>query len=162
MNILSSLIKGINNKKQTFNFEDVQTSVCAKVCFNWRSHLLRIRTKKKRYSTLWYSHLIPLSHTHNHTHTHTHSHAEYDIYRVWQLAAHSDTQQVGSFPALRWAQTGGYGYAPNPDQPHAFMAVAMDLPDFTSPDGPWVTPVDSIMFQWLLWSYTSTVINQQG
>ncbi|PVD28182.1 hypothetical protein C0Q70_10768 [Pomacea canaliculata] len=53
-----------------------------------------------------------------------------------QLAAHSDTQQVGSFPALRWAQTGGYGYAPNPDQPHAFMAVAMDLPDFTSPDGP--------------------------
>ncbi|PVD28167.1 hypothetical protein C0Q70_10752 [Pomacea canaliculata] len=53
-----------------------------------------------------------------------------------QLAGYHNSQDVGAFPVLRWAQTGGHGYAPNPDQPRSFMAVAMDLPDFTSPYDP--------------------------
>ena len=41
----------------------------------------------------------------------------------------------GSFPRLRWSQTGDYGYVPNPKMPNTFMAVAMDLGDNTSPFG---------------------------
>ena len=55
-----------------------------------------------------------------------------------QLAAYTDVTSVGGFPLLRWAQTANHGYSPNPDQPNVFMAVAMDLPDFTSPYDPYV------------------------
>ncbi|XP_025099745.1 sialate O-acetylesterase-like [Pomacea canaliculata] len=43
--------------------------------------------------------------------------------------------QWDAYPDLRWAQTVGHGYSPNPDLPYTFMAVAMDLPDFSSPYG---------------------------
>lgn len=45
---------------------------------------------------------------------------------------------VGSkpnYPVVRWHQTADYGYVPNPDMENAFMAVAMDLPDFDSQYG---------------------------
>jgi len=51
------------------------------------------------------------------------------------LAANADNKEVGTFPAERWAQTANYGYSPNPALPNTFMAVAMDLPDFSSPYG---------------------------
>ncbi|XP_070190149.1 sialate O-acetylesterase-like [Littorina saxatilis] len=45
---------------------------------------------------------------------------------------------VSAQPALRWAQTVGYGYSPNPALPDTFMAVAMDLKDVgTNPLGPY-------------------------
>ncbi|PIK46232.1 putative sialate O-acetylesterase [Apostichopus japonicus] len=40
------------------------------------------------------------------------------------------------FASLRWAQTAGYGYAPNPVLQNVFMAVSVDLPDPTSPYRP--------------------------
>ncbi|KAK3609136.1 hypothetical protein CHS0354_032663 [Potamilus streckersoni] len=43
---------------------------------------------------------------------------------------------IGGFPDLRWAQTANYGFVPNAKLQNVFMAVAMDLPDFTSPYGP--------------------------
>nr|KAG5691597.1 hypothetical protein BaRGS_023725 [Batillaria attramentaria] len=52
-----------------------------------------------------------------------------------QLAGWQHNDAVGNFPAERWAQTANYGYSPNPDLPNTFMAVAMDLPDFQSPQG---------------------------
>ncbi|KAK7107841.1 sialate O-acetylesterase-like isoform X2 [Littorina saxatilis] len=52
-----------------------------------------------------------------------------------QLGAIDDKGYVGGFPALRWSQTANHGYSPNSDQHNVFMAVAMDLPDFTSPHG---------------------------
>ncbi|XP_014790821.1 sialate O-acetylesterase [Octopus bimaculoides] len=48
-----------------------------------------------------------------------------------QLAPYNKLQ----FPALRWAQTANKGYVPNEKLPNVFMAVAMDLPDPTSPYG---------------------------
>lgn len=33
------------------------------------------------------------------------------------------------FAGLRWSQSAGYGYAPNPAQPNVFMAVSVDTPD---------------------------------
>ncbi|KAK7478873.1 hypothetical protein BaRGS_00029854 [Batillaria attramentaria] len=53
-----------------------------------------------------------------------------------QLAGYRDDDSVGGFPALRWSQTANHGYSPNPDLPNTFMAVAMDLPDYTSPYDP--------------------------
>jgi len=54
---------------------------------------------------------------------------------LFQLAPNaSKTLQIG-FPDLRWSQTAGYGYVPNPTMKNVFMAVAMDLPDFDSPYG---------------------------
>lgn len=38
-----------------------------------------------------------------------------------------------SFPALRWAQTADMGFVPNNRMSNVFMAVAVDLPDPTSP-----------------------------
>ncbi|PVD29016.1 hypothetical protein C0Q70_11613 [Pomacea canaliculata] len=52
-----------------------------------------------------------------------------------QLAGNAKGTAVGSFPDERWAQTAGYGYSPNPTLPKTFMAVAMDLPDYSSPYG---------------------------
>jgi len=42
---------------------------------------------------------------------------------------------IDAFPGERWAQTANYGYSPNPALPNTCMAVAMDLPDFSSPYG---------------------------
>ena len=42
------------------------------------------------------------------------------------------------FPNIRWHQTADYGYVPNTRMKNVFMAVSMDLPDFTSPWQRWV------------------------
>jgi len=52
-----------------------------------------------------------------------------------QLAGNAHSDMIGGFPGERWAQTANYGYSPNPALPNTFMAVAMDLPDFSSPYG---------------------------
>ncbi|XP_071115304.1 sialate O-acetylesterase-like [Haliotis cracherodii] len=52
-----------------------------------------------------------------------------------QLAPNTNASFIGSFPALRWAQTAKFGLAPNTKMPNTFMAVAIDLPDFTAPHG---------------------------
>ncbi|XP_038609330.1 sialate O-acetylesterase [Tachyglossus aculeatus] len=39
------------------------------------------------------------------------------------------------FPRIRWHQTADFGFAPNPQMPNTFMAVAMDLGDPDSPFG---------------------------
>ncbi|XP_072168824.1 sialate O-acetylesterase-like [Diadema setosum] len=46
------------------------------------------------------------------------------------------TEPDQEFCAIRWHQTVDYGYVPNPSQPNVFMAVAIDLPDLSSPYGP--------------------------
>ena len=52
-----------------------------------------------------------------------------------QLAAWRNQSITTGFPDIRWAQTSNYGYVPNPSLPNVFMAVSMDLPDYTSPYG---------------------------
>ncbi|XP_048767649.2 sialate O-acetylesterase-like [Ostrea edulis] len=52
-----------------------------------------------------------------------------------QLAPYREAQQNLAYPQLRWAQTANIGYVPNSLLHNVFMAVAMDLPDFTSPYG---------------------------
>ncbi|XP_053397524.1 sialate O-acetylesterase-like isoform X2 [Mercenaria mercenaria] len=52
-----------------------------------------------------------------------------------QLAAVKNQTIRVAMPDLRWAQTAGYGYVPNPVLQNVFMAVAMDLPDYASPYG---------------------------
>jgi sialate O-acetylesterase len=43
--------------------------------------------------------------------------------------AYAHPLQLGdSFAGLRWAQSGGYGYAPNPRLVNTFMAVVLDTP----------------------------------
>jgi sialate O-acetylesterase len=55
---------------------------------------------------------------------------------LFQLAAwEPDMTKVVGFPDIRWHQTADYGYVPNNRMTNVFMAVAMDLPDFTSPYG---------------------------
>ncbi|XP_071113687.1 sialate O-acetylesterase-like isoform X1 [Haliotis cracherodii] len=51
-----------------------------------------------------------------------------------QLAPYrnNDTITTG-FTDIRWHQTADYGYVPNARMKNTFMAVAMDLPDFSSP-----------------------------
>lgn len=50
-----------------------------------------------------------------------------------QLSANSPDMSITvGFPDIRWHQTADYGYVPNPRMQNVFMAVAMDLPDFTS------------------------------
>ncbi|XP_067675338.1 sialate O-acetylesterase-like [Haliotis asinina] len=44
----------------------------------------------------------------------------------------NDTISTG-FTDIRWHQTADYGFVPNARMKNTFMAVAMDLPDFTSP-----------------------------
>ncbi|XP_071327684.1 sialate O-acetylesterase [Trachinotus anak] len=41
----------------------------------------------------------------------------------------------GSFPNIRWHQTADFGFVPNQRMKRTFMAVAVDLPDQTSPYG---------------------------
>ena len=57
------------------------------------------------------------------------------MYLLQLSALSNNTQTVGGFPGLRWAQTAKYGYVPNNRLQNVFMAVAMDLPDFNSPYG---------------------------
>ncbi|XP_064601238.1 sialate O-acetylesterase-like [Liolophura sinensis] len=52
-----------------------------------------------------------------------------------QLAPDRPSHVISHFPGIRWQQTHGYGYVPNPAMEAVFMAVAMDLPDFDSPHG---------------------------
>lgn len=53
-----------------------------------------------------------------------------------QLSAwRNDSSITSGFPDIRWHQTADYGYVPNSRMPNVFMAVAMDLPDYTSPYG---------------------------
>ena len=57
----------------------------------------------------------------------------------WQLAGNAPDMTVTvGFPDIRWHQTADYGYVPNPRMKKVFMAVSMDLPDFTSPYGRFV------------------------
>ncbi|XP_067674175.1 sialate O-acetylesterase-like [Haliotis asinina] len=52
-----------------------------------------------------------------------------------QIAPFRSGKVVSGWPSLRWHQTADYGYAPNDKMKNTFMAVAMDLPDFTSQYG---------------------------
>ncbi|XP_046550379.1 sialate O-acetylesterase-like isoform X2 [Haliotis rubra] len=52
-----------------------------------------------------------------------------------QLAADRNGSVQTGFPGVRWSQTAGFGYVPNERMKNVFMAVAMDLPDFSSPYG---------------------------
>ena len=55
---------------------------------------------------------------------------------ISQLAGFTpDFSVTDGFPDIRWHQTADYGYVPNHRLRNVFMAVAMDLPDFTSPYG---------------------------
>ncbi|KAK6169981.1 hypothetical protein SNE40_018484 [Patella caerulea] len=51
-----------------------------------------------------------------------------------QLAPwHNNATITVGFPDIRWHQTADYGYVPNKRMKNVFMAVALDLPDYTSP-----------------------------
>ncbi|XP_046891749.1 sialate O-acetylesterase [Hypomesus transpacificus] len=52
-----------------------------------------------------------------------------------QLSTYRKSSTHEGFPSIRWQQTADYGFAPNPRMKRTFMAVAMDLPDETSPWG---------------------------
>lgn len=52
-----------------------------------------------------------------------------------QLSTFQKGSTGDAFPNIRWHQTADMGYVPNPLMPRTFMAVAMDLPDETSPFG---------------------------
>ncbi|XP_067675402.1 sialate O-acetylesterase-like [Haliotis asinina] len=52
-----------------------------------------------------------------------------------QLAPYRKGKVASDWSTMRWHQTADYGYAPNERMKNTFMAVAMDLPDFTSPVG---------------------------
>ncbi|KAB5575111.1 hypothetical protein PHYPO_G00217050 [Pangasianodon hypophthalmus] len=51
-----------------------------------------------------------------------------------QLCTYRKVTQDG-FPEIRWHQTADYGFAPNERMKKTFMAVAVDLPDESSPWG---------------------------
>ncbi|XP_059172856.1 sialate O-acetylesterase-like isoform X4 [Physella acuta] len=53
-----------------------------------------------------------------------------------QLSGNSPDPTISvGFPDIRWHQTADVGYVPNQKMVNVFMAVAMDLPDFTSSYG---------------------------
>ncbi|XP_033833264.2 sialate O-acetylesterase [Periophthalmus magnuspinnatus] len=52
-----------------------------------------------------------------------------------QLSTYKRHSTDDGFPEIRWHQTADYGFVPNPRMMNTFMAVAMDLPDETSPYG---------------------------
>lgn len=52
-----------------------------------------------------------------------------------QLAPYFTMGNNINWPELRWAQTANIGFVPNTLMPNVFMAVAMDLPDKSSPYG---------------------------
>merc|ERR1712203_75896 len=45
----------------------------------------------------------------------------------------ADGSLAGGYQGVRWAQTAGYGYAPNPAMPNTFMATAVDIGQTGSP-----------------------------
>nr|XP_046246305.1 sialate O-acetylesterase isoform X2 [Scatophagus argus]XP_046246306.1 sialate O-acetylesterase isoform X2 [Scatophagus argus] len=52
-----------------------------------------------------------------------------------QLSTFKKGSTDDGFPNIRWHQTADIGFVPNPHMQKTFMAVAMDLPDETSPYG---------------------------
>ncbi|XP_078102720.1 sialate O-acetylesterase [Sander vitreus] len=52
-----------------------------------------------------------------------------------QLSTNEKGSTSDAFPNIRWHQTADYGFAPNARMQNTFMAVALDLPDATSPLG---------------------------
>lgn len=52
-----------------------------------------------------------------------------------QLSTDKKASTDDNFPEIRWHQTADTGFVPNPRMKRTFMAVAMDLPDETSPYG---------------------------
>ena len=54
---------------------------------------------------------------------------------TFQLAGYRNQTIKTGWPDIRWHQTADYGVVPNYRMWNVFMAVAMDLPDFTSPYG---------------------------
>lgn len=52
-----------------------------------------------------------------------------------QLSAWRNQTISLGFPGIRWAQTANMGQVPNAQMKNVFMAVGMDLPDFSSPYG---------------------------
>ena len=55
------------------------------------------------------------------------------FYYVQLAPWRNDSSIIKGFPDIRWHQTADFGYVPNPVMPKTFMAVAIDLPDFSSP-----------------------------
>ncbi|XP_064594993.1 sialate O-acetylesterase-like [Liolophura sinensis] len=86
-----------------------------------------------------YKCLFPAMITHWRKHFHDGSGGETDAmfpFGFVQLAPNGNNTHIGGFPGLRWSQTANFGYTPNSLMKKVFMAVAMDLPDFDSPNGP--------------------------
>uniref|UniRef100_A0A3P8U8E7 Sialic acid acetylesterase n=1 Tax=Amphiprion percula TaxID=161767 RepID=A0A3P8U8E7_AMPPE len=52
-----------------------------------------------------------------------------------QLSTYQKHSTDDGFPNIRWHQTADTGFVPNPRMKKTFMAVALDLPDGTSPYG---------------------------
>ncbi|XP_031717101.1 sialate O-acetylesterase isoform X2 [Anarrhichthys ocellatus] len=52
-----------------------------------------------------------------------------------QLSTYEKGSKSDAFPNIRWHQTADKGFVPNPRMQKTFMAVALDLPDATSPFG---------------------------
>ncbi|XP_058489954.1 sialate O-acetylesterase [Solea solea] len=52
-----------------------------------------------------------------------------------QLSTNKKNSTDDGFSNIRWHQTADVGFVPNPKMPRTFMAVAVDLPDETSPYG---------------------------
>lgn len=52
-----------------------------------------------------------------------------------QLSTNKKTSTDDGFPDIRWHQTADMGFVPNSRMKNTFMAVALDLPDETSPYG---------------------------
>ena len=57
------------------------------------------------------------------------------IYLYLQLSTNEKKSKDDSFPNIRWHQTADTGYVPNSQMQKTFMAVALDLPDESSPYG---------------------------
>lgn len=55
---------------------------------------------------------------------------------VMQLSTDQKGSTDDGYPNVRWHQTADTGFVPNPKMKRTFMAVALDLPDETSPWGP--------------------------
>lgn len=52
-----------------------------------------------------------------------------------QLSTYKKGSTDDAFPNIRWHQTADTGFVPNARMQKTFMAVAVDLPDETSPYG---------------------------
>lgn len=50
-----------------------------------------------------------------------------------QLCTFTKYSKDLSYPEIRWHQTADFGFAPNQRMRKTFMAVALDLPDESSP-----------------------------